>query len=162
MMMKIQANISGYMGKPTTVLAGYDPDSGVLFVSRVVPMMGRFKDSLLICNDQKADRDSLFGNEQLESAITGYFHLKGEVASDGISSCLDFGDSAAIADPVSTIENDGLDVSGPKYRIAPDASNGNIAVLAICGYVSRYGSVADTVKMAEEMFDLLSGAAVTI
>ncbi len=161
-MLSIQANIAGYMGKPVSVLAGYDEESGVLIVSRVVPTIARFKDSMLISSDKKADRDSLFTDEQLKGAITGYFHLKGEVASDGASACLRFSDSAAIADPVSVIENDGVDVNGPKYRIAPDASNAHIAALAICGYVTRYSSVNDTVDMAGDLFVLLSGAAVTI
>lgn len=161
-MISIQANISGYMGKPVTVLAGYDEQSGVLIISRVVSTIARFKSSMLICNDVKSDRDSIFGDEQLKSAITGYFHLKGEVASDGASGCLRFSDEAAIADPVSTIENDGLDISGPKYRISPTATNAHIAALAICGYVVRYGSVNDAVEMADDMFNLLSGAAVTI
>lgn len=161
-MISIQANISGYMGKPVTVLAGYDEESGVLIVSRVVPLIARFKESVLISTDKKADRDSLFTDEQLKGAITGYFHLKGEVASDGASACLRFSDNAAIADPVSVIENDGIDVAGPKYRIAPDASNAHIAALAICGYVTRYSSINETVEMAGDMFELLSGSAVTI
>lgn len=161
-MIPIQANISGYTGKPITVLAGYDEESGILVVSRVVPMMTRFKKSVLISNDKRGDRDSLFTDEQLKDSITGYYHLKGEIASDGISECLRFGDNAAMSDPVSVIENDGVDVSGPRYRIAPDASNAHIAALAICRYVSSYGSIEDTVGMADDMFNLLSGAAVTI
>lgn len=161
-MLSIQANISGYMGKPITVLAGYDEESGVLVISRVVPAIARFKDSMLISSDNKSDRDSLFGDEQLKSAIGGYFHLKGEVTSDGASACLRFSDSAAISDPVAVIENDGIDVNGPKYRIAPDASNAHIAALAICGYVSRYSSMSDTVDMADDLLSILSGAAVTI
>lgn len=161
-MISIQANISGYMGKPITVLAGYDEESGVLIISRVVPTIPRFKSSLLICNNPKGDRDSLFGDDQLKDAITGYLHLKGEVASDGISSCLRFSGSAAVADPVTAIENDGLDVSGPKYRIAPDASNAHVASLAICGYVTRYTGINDAVNMADDLFKLLSGSVVTI
>lgn len=161
-MITMQANISGYMGKPVTVLAGYNEEKGVLVISRVMPPIARHKECMLICNDTKADRDSIFSDDQLKSAITGYFHLKGEVASDGFSECLRFSDDAAVADPVSVIENDGLDVSGPKYRISPTATNAHIAALAICGYVSRYSSVGEVVDMADDLFNLLAGAAVTI
>lgn len=154
-MLKIQANIQGYMGKPTTVLAALDEETGILVVAKSVPMIARFEDSFLIAADHHADRDSLFTDSDLAGAISGYFKLKGSVAEDGVTSCLRFRELAATADPAAVIEHDGVDVSGPKYRIAPDASNAHIATLAICAYAARHTAIDDTLSLADDIMDVM-------
>jgi len=164
-MLKIQANMKGYMGKPATVLGAMDEETGILVIVKSVAAIPRFEDSFLIAADQHGDRDSLFSDGDLASAIGGYFKLKGSVAEDGVTACLRFRELAATADPAAVIEHDGVDVGGPKYRIAPDASNAHIATLAICAYAARQCAIGDTLDMADSITDLMAmmdGRVVTI
>lgn len=164
-MLKVQATMQGYMGKPATVLGALDEETGILVIVKSVSAIPRFEDSFLIAADPHGDRDSLFTDSDLADAIGGYFKLKGSVAEDGVTTCLRFRELAATADPAAVIEHDGVDVSGPKYRIAPDASNAHIATLAICAYAARQCAIGDTLDMADSLTDLMAmmdGRVVTI
>jgi len=161
-MIKIQANISGYTGKPVTVLGALDEHSGILVIAKVIAMIPRFEDCIVIASDARSDRDATFTHEHLHDAISAYFQLRGNLASDGKTALLRFGEFAAMADPSSAIEHDGVDTSGPRYRIAADASNAHVAALAICRYAAKSGAVADVVGMMDELSALLGGEVLTL
>lgn len=161
-MLQIQANISGYFGKPASVFAGFDEETGILVVAKLSDQIPRRDSCILISSDGRSDRDSLFSNADLEGSITDYFKIKGRIASDGVSGCLRITDGAMRSDPVSAIEKDGIDASGPRYRVASEASNYQIGVLAICRYVSKIGAISDSISMADKLAGLLSGRAITI
>lgn len=161
-MIQVQANIGGFAGKPSSVFAAFDEDAGILVVAAAVDKAPRREGCILISTERRDDRDSLFQDGDLKQAIGAYFALKGRVADDGRSSCLRFTERAMRADPASTIESDGVDMSGPMYRIAAGASNAQIGALAVCGYVMRYGAINDAAGMADQLLDLLSGRAITI
>lgn len=161
-MIQIQANISGYSGRPSTVYAAMDEGVGIVAIVAATEAASRRNDCFLIANDARADRDSLFSDSDLREAISAYYWLRGQMAPDGRSACLQFGDRAVKADPSSAIEKDGVDIHGPMYRISADASNAQIAALAICGYAARHGAVSDALDMCDELLDLLSGSVVTI
>ena len=161
-MIQIQANIGGFAGKPAIVFAALDEDTGILVIAAAVEKAPRREGCFLISNEIRADRDSLFHDADLKQAIGAYYAIKGRVAGDGRSACLRFSERAMRAEPSGAIESDGVDMSGPLYRVSPEASNGQIAALAICAYAERYGAVNDVVDMADDLLNLLSGQAVTI
>ncbi|PAU79217.1 hypothetical protein [Halomonas salipaludis] len=161
-MIELQANIAGYAGRPATVFAAYDEDTGILVVAASVDLRPRRPGCVLIETETRADRDSLFAYTDLREAITAYYDLKGSVASDGRSARLRFAERAMRADPAGGIEMDGVDVTGPLYRISPDTGNAQVGALALCRYVKRYSAVADVVNMADDLNNLLSGRVVTI
>lgn len=162
MVIQLQANISGFAGRPVTVLGAFSEDTGILMVARVIDTIPRRDGCVVIDTSPRADRDSLFEYGDLKDAITAYYDLKGTVAEDGQSACLRFSEHAMRADPAGGIERDGVDVTGPIYRISPDASNAQVGALALCRYARQYGAVADTLTMADELGRLLSGQVVTI
>ena len=69
---------------------------------------------------------------------------------------------AARANPEQAIERDGIDTSGPKYRVAEGISCGQIAALATCLHATRSDTVERTVKLAESFRHLLGGGIMTI
>lgn len=161
-MIQLQANISGFAGRPATVLGALDEETGILVVAAVTDVMPRRDGCVVIDTNPRADRDSLFEYGDLKEAITAYYDLKGTVAADGRSACLRFMERAMRADPAGGIEMDGVDVTGPIYRISPDAGNAQVGALALCRYAKHYGAVSDTLAMADELSRLLAGQAVTI
>jgi len=161
-MIQIQANMAGFAGRPQTVLGALDEETGILVIAAVVDVIPRRDGCVLIETDSRADRDSLFSYEDLKSAISAYYELKGSVAADGKSACLRFTERAMRADPSGGIELDGIDVSGPIYRISPEAGNAQIGALALCRYARNFSTISDTLGMADELGRLLSGQAVTI
>lgn len=154
-MREFQASLEGYSGRPVSVFAAFDEDSGVLVVAAVTDPMARRPGCFLICADSRADRDALFAREQLQEAITAYLTLKNRGG-------LRIGQRATGADPGSAIEVDGITLQGPVYRISPDATNAQMATVALCLHASRAGIVEDVVEMAGTMKRLIRGEAVTV
>lgn len=161
-MIQLQANIAGFAGRPTTVLGAYDEDSGVLVVAAVVDAMPRRDGCMLIETNTSADRDSLIDYADLKDAITAYYAMRGRVADDGKTACVRFMERAIRADPAGGIEMDGVDVTGPIYRISPEASNAQVGALALCRYCEQHDAVSDAVGMADDLSRLLAGHTVTI
>lgn len=161
-MIQLQANISGFAGRPATVLGAFDDETGILVIAAVTDVIPRRDGCIVIDTDSRGDRDSLFEYADLKESITAYYDLKGAVASDGRSTRLRFTERAMRADPAGGIEVDGVDVTGPIYRIAPGTSNAQVGALALCRYAKHCGTVTDTLTMADELSQLLSGSVVTI
>lgn len=150
-MIPLQANISGYSGRPTSVFGAMDEDSGILVIAAAVDQLPRREGCMLVSSDARADHDGLFRYEDLRDGIGAYAVLKERVASDGQSLCLRFSDKAMRAEPASAIELDGIDVSGPLYRVAPEASNAQIGTLALCRQARRYEVAENVVDLAATM-----------
>ena len=64
--------------------------------------------------------------------------------------------------PVNLVERDSIDANGPKYRVNPEITCGQIAALATCLHAARSDTVERTVKLAESFRDLLGGGIMTI
>ncbi|GAB4059212.1 hypothetical protein [Uliginosibacterium sediminicola] len=159
----IQATISGFGGEPGTVFSGYDQDSKILVVSKAVGYKkDRFRSCLVITNNKDLDNESLFGVEQFNDAIKAFYALRGGVASDSRSRRLSFDNDASRANPENAIEQDGLDANGPRYRISPDLTNIQAAVLATCLYAVNADSISDVVEMAEMFRQFEAGAVITV
>ena len=99
---------------------------------------------------------------ELMDAIEAFYSLKAGIASDGKSARLVFGNRAARANPEQSIERDSIDTNGPRYRVSPEITCGQIAALATCLHAARSDTVERTVKLAESFRDLLGGGIMTI
>jgi hypothetical protein len=152
-MIPIQASIVGYSGKPCTLFSAYDEDSQVLVVSVEADYRTQRRDGcMIITNNTDIDRDGLFTEDDLKDAINAFYGLHSGVANDGQSSRLVFSDKAARANPGNSIEKDGIDSSGQKFRISESITCAQIAALATCWYAhSRVGTVNKMLNMADEL-----------
>lgn len=151
-MIKIQCSIIGFDNHPATVFSVYEPESKVLAVARIEAYQRkRQKGFMVITNDTGIDRDSLFTEQDLKPAINAYFSMIGGVAIDGKSSRLKFSDTAVRSTP--TIEKDGVDESGTKYRISEGVTCSQIAVLATSLYC---GTRAESIESALNFMDDLA------
>lgn len=163
MKQKLQANIQGYLGRPASLFGMFDTDTGVLVIATVASKrMDPQKDCIFITNQLKTEHDFFLEESKLLTAITSYYRLKNGMAEDNQTSLLRFSAKAGNADPVSSIELDGVSNNGMQYRIAPDITNVQIASLAMCLYVESMSTIHDTLEMFSELDELMDGNWVTI
>lgn len=162
-MIKIQSTITGYGGRSCSLFSAFDSDTKVLIVSAEAEYRPSRRDGcIVLTNDHDIDRDSLFSDSYLRESIGAYFTLKSGYAADGKSSRLAFSDRAARSNPEQSIEKDGIDSGGPRFRISEGVTCGQIAALATCLYAIRSDTVERTVKMAESFRFLTRGGILTI
>lgn len=162
-MIQIQATFTGYGGRPCSLFSAYDPDARVLVVGAEADYRAERREGcIVLTNVPDIARDALFTDADLMPAIAAFNSLKVGVAADGKSARLVFADRAARANPEQAIERDGIDTSGPKYRVAEGISCGQIAALATCLHATRSDTVERTVKLAESFRHLLGGGIMTI
>jgi hypothetical protein len=155
-MISIQSSIVGYSGKPCSLFSAYDEESKVLVVSVEADYRRERRDGcLIITNDPDIERDMLFSEEDMKEAISSFFSLQGGMAMDNKSNRLVFADKAARANPAQSIEKDGMDANGQKYRISENITCAQIAALATCNYViSRHGTVEKMMVMTDVLADI--------
>jgi len=160
---QIQATITGYAGVPCTLFSAYDPDTRILVIGVEADYRTERRDGcIVLTNDPDLPRDKLFTDADLLPAIAAFHALKNGLAADGKAARVEFAARAARAHPEQSIERDGIDVNGPKYRVSPTVTCGQIAALATCLYAIKSDTVARTVDMVESLRRLLSGDIVTI
>jgi len=154
-MIPIQTTIVGYTGKACTLFSAYDPETHVLAITVDYGYLAKRRDAcMVITNDPKIDRDMLFTEDDLQQAITDFFFMQGGVASDGKSPRLTFGDRSPRANPAQSIEKDGINANGQRYRIADGISNSQVATLATCWYANTHVSTVDDVlDMADRLIN---------
>lgn len=163
MMIQIQATFSGYGGAPCSLFSAYDPQSRVLVVSAEAPYRAERREGCtVLTNVPDISRDKLFTDADLLPAIAAFHALKNGVASDGKASRLVFGERANRANPAASIEQDGIETSGPKYRINAGVTCAQMAALATCLYAVRSDTVERTVRLAEDFRHLSGGGILTI
>ncbi len=144
---KMRVNISGFQGQAASLFCAYDPQTDILLAAR--PADAYEVDSrpgFLHVSNQAGDPvvDALFDNDGMQEAIQAYFDMD----SMGL---LQFSDLAQRFNPASKLERDGLDASGPKYRVAPDMSCGQVAVLVACHYARGQRGMATALGMFDEI-----------
>ena len=162
-MIDIQATIKGYGGKACSLFSAYDEDKKVLVLSVEADYRTeRRAGCIVLTNDLEISREVLFKDEDLMSAISAFYNLRSSVAADGRSPRMHFAERAKRASPESAIEKDGLDASGPRYRIAEGVTCGQIAVLATCLYVVSAGTVSRVIDIADSFRTLARGGILTI
>lgn len=159
----IQANIEGFLGKPTSLYGVIDTETGVLTVVKAATKrQGRRDNCVLISNTMKADCDFAFSETQFKEAIASYFRLKGGMAEDEMTPLLIISGKVGSADPKSALELDGVSESGMDYRIAPDISNLQMAVLSMCLYAEKAKVTDECLGMFGELDEIMAGAWVMV
>jgi hypothetical protein len=145
---RIQARIAGYFGPAVNLLAALDPDTGLVIVSRELPLTERLEGALLTTNDPRADgRDRLFSEDRFEDAIRRYYRAR----AIGTIQLLP---PVQKHDPGNRIEADGMNESGTKYRLASEIGNGAVAVLAVMDAAGMALKVEDAAGMAGEISEM--------
>lgn len=162
-MIKIQATFIGYGGRPCSLFSALDPDTDVLVIASEADYRTQRRDEcIVITNNPDIPRDSLFTEDNIKDAISAFYALKAGVAVDGKSSRLVFSDKAIRANPEQSIEKDGIDENGVKFRVSESISCGQMSALATCLYAMKAGKVERTVQLMEEFSILAGGGIITI
>lgn len=163
MIQQIQATFAGYGGRACTLFSALYKDTNILVIGAEAEYRTERRDGcVVLTNDPDIPRDSLFEDLELKQAISAFYSLKSGIAVDGKSSRLVISDRAARANPESSIEKDGIDNSGPVFRVADGVTCSQIATLATCLYAIRAGTIESTVSMSEQLLALSRGQIVTI
>lgn len=140
----IQCAILGYGKERCTVLGGYDPDSGILNISKISGYTKeRFGECVIVSNDLKMDhRDHTFTEKDFPRAVSAFFELLDGVSSDGQTGRLIFSKPAERARP--TLEKGVIDQQGQNYRIPENITNAQMAVLCMAWHAATTIDYADT------------------
>jgi hypothetical protein len=154
----LQVSIIGFGNRPETVFSMLDEDSGVVMVSHAAAFTAkRRKGALVLTNDPGLeDRDALFvAGEDLGDAVTDFSEMEGAIKrlayAPGLERCR------------PSLEKDGYDASGPKWRINPGITAAQFAVLVTCWHVRRVGQhVGEALSLMDELSAVLSGRVVTV
>ena len=162
-MIKIQATFIGYGGRACTLFSAIDPDSNVLVVSVESEYRPDRKDGcIVITNNTDIAHDNLFTDKDIKDSISAFFAFKTGFANDNKSQGLVLYERAARSNPEQSIEKDGMDQSGPRYRISEGVTCGQIAALATCLYASRSGTIGQSLDMFDALNALSRGEIITI
>jgi hypothetical protein len=155
MSLTIQTNITGFSGAPASLYSMFDKDTGVLVIAAHTALNTVKREGcLVVSNDISISRDTLFELEHLANALKNYIRLKNSKAKNGIESALVFTDKSRNADPSSVVETDGIDANGYKFRLTSDITNAQMATLATCWQVSRFGNADSAIKiMHDTLYD---------
>lgn len=145
---RMQAQISGFFGKACNLLAALDAESGLIIVSKELPLDQRVPGALLTTNDPRSDsRDRLFDDDKIAHAIRLYFRAS-------TSGLLELLPAVKKYDPETRIENDGMNEHGAKYRLNPEMANGAVAVLALLDAADVSMNAEGASQMSREMADM--------
>lgn len=155
--MKIQASIVGYGMAPATVYSFYDAESDILLVSKEAAYRtDRFSDAILIGGVELEARDSLFCDADFMDAIAEFF-----VRANGKTLMID--EKVARCDPRQKLEPDGMSDTGKRlYRVSPDITCGQVAVLATAWYVKKALGIGNAMVMQDWFLNADQGGFVTI
>lgn len=142
----IQASIAGFGGRPSTILAKYTADTGIVTIASERPFAReRLAPGVaLISNLDLPERDWHFSEEALGTGITAYF----EATSQGYVILVEALNRYL---PDNKIEKDTVDEKGRNFRIAPEIENGQVAVLAIVAYVAKNRAADEAISMMDSL-----------
>jgi len=146
----------GFGRTPVSVYSIYDDEIDYLIVSAEKNWRPtRFKDCVLISDEELDDRDFSFSQKDVSDSINAYY--------DQMSlSRIEIRDSVSRCNPDSGIEYDGLKEGGKMFRLSPDINNSQVAVLATCLFVKRNKSINASIDMAEDILSMMDGDVVSI
>lgn len=158
---RVQANVGGFMGKPCTVLSVYNPQTGVLKVSKIASFQqARVEGCLVVSTDSRSDCDVVLQTESMGDAVKAFIKMLN--SDTGAGKCLLFAPGTERSNPKSAVDVDGYDDSGPVVRINPDVTCEHMAVMAACWAVQTQNAVGDCLSMFDQLHAFQSGQAMTI
>lgn len=141
-------NIAGFAGSAITLFAAYSFDKDLLLVAKEAPEYeGGARDGFLKITNQARDGayDALFNADvEMADAIKSFFDFEGMHR-------LTLSQAVQRHGPGTKIERDGFSDTGQKYRIAPDMSCGQVAVMVACLMADRQRGVAAAESFAMDM-----------
>lgn len=143
----MRVNIVGYAGAPATLFCAFDSETDTLAVIKESPEYEAGpRDGFLKISSQDRDlsHDALFTEADTRSAINAFFELEALKLisiSPGVQRC----------NPANKIERDGMDEGGMKYRISPDITNAQVAVLAAAHYAGAQRGNAAALDFMDAM-----------
>lgn len=161
----IQANISGYDGKPATLFSVYDSESGILVISILSKEFKaeRHNDCLMIGNDTRYPVDFIFDKESLIDSVESYNYLKKSLASDNKSTRLIFSDKANNSDPVNAVQRNGYGNQGNEQHSFDIITNAQAAALATCLWASKSSSIDIALDGCDYLINqLMNGGLITL
>ena len=157
----IQATFSGYGGLPCTLFSAYDQERRILVIAKEAKFRSdRHEKCVVITNDPDIPRDTFFADDDMKPAISAFYSLLHGVSTDNRTARLTYADSVQRANPEGSIERDGIDASGPRYRISDSVTCLQVAALATCLYAYRSDSVEQSVVMAEKLAAIMMGGGI--
>jgi CRISPR/Cas system-associated protein Csx1 len=164
-MIPLQITITGYQGKPATLFCAYAPDTHILVVSvESAYRAERHATCTIVSNNDSGLRDVGFDEGKLADAISAFYALQGGIAADGVSSRLVFDERGKRCNPAGSIDKDGINERGQKYRVSESITNGQMATLAACWYAIHHVSRNERLLNAAERFKnaLMAGDILTL
>lgn len=147
--MKIQASIAGFGGEPASLLANLDANTGVLVIVKQIKFREEraAADLALVSNLDLPDLDYRFEDKHLRDTIRAYYTRKAQLT-------LDIMTDVKRHEPDNKIEQEAVDEGGRRYRVAPDITNGQMAVLAIIAMVETQSGFSAAVEMLDELAEM--------
>lgn len=141
----IRVNIAGYSGQAVTLFGAYDHINDMLLVNSDTDYNQADDEKFLKVTNQERDpyRDLLVSDDDLNDAINAFFEMEG-------MKLLHMEERVKRFNPASKIERDGVDAVGVRYRISPDITNGQLAVMYCCLAAVRQRAVADSIELMGE------------
>lgn len=146
-MINFRINIAGFMGPPVSLFAAYSHETDLLVIAKDPGAYDASpRDGFLKITNQSRDAsyDALFDNDNMADAIKAYFEMESlrlvTIRADVVRHT-----------PGSKIERDGFSDTGVKYRISPDMTSGQVAVMVACLYASQQKGVSAALSFADDM-----------
>jgi hypothetical protein len=142
----VRVNVAGYMGEPVSLYAAFDHESDMLLINESRSHDASEAPGLLRITNMSRDAtyDLLLSEDDLQEAIKAFF----EADSLGLM-VLD--DAVKRHNPANKIERDGIKESGTVYRIAPEMSNAQVAVMFACLVGARQRAVSRAESMMADL-----------
>lgn len=147
---KFLVSIAGYGGPSITLVCAYDQRDDVLIVAQEEPLVEVRREGFgMVTNLDLPAIDLRFDDSRIRDAIRDYFRRQSQDTIDLI-------DKLARHSPENAVTNDGFDDRGPRYRIAPEITNGQIAVFAACCFAGAQSPINAAITMMDDIADLYS------
>lgn len=154
--MNIQVSIGGFAAQATTIIGQLNERTGVLVLvkevkyreTRIPQKSEQDPVFALVSNLDLPDLDFRFEDTHVRDAIRSYFTRKSQMTLDIVP---DQGLQRHMPD--MKIEMEKVDEGGRRYRVAPDITNGQIAILAAVAFVDRQQALPAAISMADELAD---------
>jgi hypothetical protein len=148
---KFLVSIAGYSGPAITLVCAYDQRDDVLIIAQEeTPLVEERREGFgMVTNLNLSAIDLRFDDLRLRDSIRDYFRRTSQDTIDLI-------DKLARHSPDNAVTNDGFDDHGPRFRIAPDITNGQIAVFAACSFAGAQSPISAAISMMDDISELYS------